>query len=52
MAVSPIPHGQHSMTVYLAVADARSAIEFYKRAFDAVELYRGNHRAVALIMRS
>lgn len=41
MAVSSIPHGQHSMTVYLAVADARSAIEFYKRAFDAVELYRG-----------
>lgn len=41
MAVDPIPPGQHSLTAYLAVADARTAIQFYTDAFGAVELYRG-----------
>lgn len=35
-----IPAGFHTLTVYLAVADASKAIDFYKRAFGAVERYR------------
>jgi PhnB protein len=38
--VKPIPDGYHSLTPYLIVDDARRAIEFYKKAFDATELYR------------
>jgi PhnB protein len=40
MAVKPIPDGYHSVTPYLIVDDAASAIEFYKRAFGATELFR------------
>ena len=40
MAVKPIPDGYHSVTPYLIVDDAARAIEFYKRAFGAVELMR------------
>ncbi|WP_337157311.1 VOC family protein [Pseudomonas putida] len=40
MAVKPIPEGQHSITPYLAINDAAKAIEFYKKAFDAVEMFR------------
>ncbi len=36
----PIPEGFHTLTVYLAVPDAAKAIDFYKRAFGAVERYR------------
>src|ERR1700716_4178893 len=35
--VSPIPDGFHSLTPFLVVHDGAAAIEFYKRAFDAVE---------------
>lgn len=38
--VKAIPEGQHSLTPYLYVSNAREAIEFYKQAFGAVELYR------------
>jgi PhnB protein len=38
--VKPIPDGYHSVTPYLAVNDAAKAIDFYKRAFDAVEVSR------------
>jgi PhnB protein len=38
--VKPIPDGFHSLTVYLAAPDASEAIDFYKRAFGAVERYR------------
>lgn len=38
--VKPIPDGQESVTPYLGVSDAVSAIEFYKKGFRAVELYR------------
>lgn len=34
---SAIPKGYHSVTPYLAVNDARGAIDFYKRAFGATE---------------
>jgi len=40
MAVKPIPDGYHSVTPYLIVDDAARAIEFYKKAFSAVELMR------------
>lgn len=35
-----IPKGFHSITPYLVVRDAASAIDFYKRAFGATELLR------------
>ncbi len=35
--VQPIPQGFHTVTPYLTVYDAQAAIEFYKRAFGAVE---------------
>ena len=36
----PIPEGFHTATPYLIIRDAASAIEFYKRAFGAIELER------------
>ncbi len=39
-SVKPIPDGFHTLTVYLALPDAAQAIDFYKRALGAVELYR------------
>ncbi|AET89340.1 MULTISPECIES: VOC family protein [Caballeronia] len=39
-AVDPIPQGMHSLTPHLVCAGAADAIEFYKRAFNAVELGR------------
>ena len=40
MAVKPIPEGYHSVTPYLIVRGGADAIEFYKKAFGAVELFR------------
>ena len=40
MGVKAIPEGYHSITPYLVVDDATTAIDFYKRAFDAKETYR------------
>ena len=40
MAVKPIPEGYHTITPYLAIANASEAIEFYKRAFGAKERLR------------
>ncbi len=40
MAVKPIPDGYHSLTPYLIVKGAAAAIEFYKTALGAVELFR------------
>lgn len=40
MAAKAIPDGYHSATPYLIVKGAADAIEFYKRAFGAVELLR------------
>ncbi len=36
----PIPDGYHTATPYLIVGGAADAIEFYKKAFDATELFR------------
>jgi len=38
--VNPIPEGYHTATPYLIVKDAARAIEFYKKAFGAIELMR------------
>ena len=38
--VKPIPEGYHSITPYLIVKGASDAIEFYKNAFGASELFR------------
>ncbi|MEO8346752.1 MAG: VOC family protein [Betaproteobacteria bacterium] len=40
MAVAPIPAGYATVTPYLVVHDAKKAIDFYQRAFGAVELFR------------
>jgi uncharacterized glyoxalase superfamily protein PhnB len=37
MSVKPIPEGYHTLTPFLTVRDAMSAIEFYKKAFGAQE---------------
>ena len=38
--VKPIPDGMHAVTPHLICAGAADAIEFYKKAFDAVEVER------------
>jgi PhnB protein len=40
MSVKPIPEGYHSVTPYLIISGASDAIEFYKKAFGAAELFR------------
>jgi PhnB protein len=40
MAVKPIPDGYHSVTPYLIVKGAAAALDFYKKAFGAQELFR------------
>jgi PhnB protein len=41
--VKPIPDGYHSVTPYLIVDGAADAIEYYKKAFGATELFRMDH---------
>ncbi len=38
--IKPIPEGFHSLTPHLVCAGAADAIEFYKKAFNAVEIDR------------
>jgi len=38
--VKPIPDGYHTVTPYLCVNDGAAAIDFYKRALNAQELFR------------
>jgi len=40
MAINPIPAGYHTVTPYLIIDGAAKAIDFYKRAFNAEELFR------------
>ena len=40
MAVKPIPEGYHSVTPYLILKGAAAALDFYKKAFGATELFR------------
>lgn len=43
MAAKPIPDGYHSITPYLMIDGAAKALDFYKQAFNAVELFRMEH---------
>ena len=52
--VRPIPQDMHTLTPYLICADASAAIDFYQRAFGAVELSRiagANGRLVNAMLR-
>ncbi len=40
MSVKPIPDGYHNVTPYLIIKGATEALDFYKRAFGAAELFR------------
>jgi PhnB protein len=40
MAVKPIPEGYHTVTPYLIVKGGAQALDFYKKAFGAVERLR------------
>jgi PhnB protein len=39
-SVKPIPEGHRTVTPYLAIKNAAGALEFYKKAFGAVETYK------------
>lgn len=41
--VKPVPEGYHAVTPYLIVDGAAAAIDFYKEAFGAIELFRMPH---------
>lgn len=41
--VKPIPEGYHSLTPYLIVDGGVEALEYYKKAFGATELFRMEH---------
>ena len=41
--VKPIPEGYHSVTPYLIIKGAAQALDFYKTAFGAIELFRMEH---------
>jgi PhnB protein len=42
--VKPIPEGYHSVTPYLIIDGASDAIDYYKKAFNAAELFRMEHQ--------
>ena len=50
--VKAIPDGYHSLTPYLIFRDADKAIEFYKRAFGAVETCRMNDPQTGKVMHA
>jgi PhnB protein len=41
--VKPIPEGYHSITPYMVMQGAAAALDFYKKAFGAIELFRMEH---------
>src|SRR5262245_62561462 len=40
MSVKAIPAGHHTASPYLAIRNAAEALEFYKKAFGANEIYK------------
>jgi uncharacterized glyoxalase superfamily protein PhnB len=50
--VAPIPDGFHTLAPHLVVHDAVAAIEFYRQAFGAFELFRIASPDGALILHS
>jgi PhnB protein len=51
-SLNPVPEGMHSVTPHLICAGAAEAIEFYKKAFGAVETSRMPGRAGKLMHAS
>ena len=45
--VKPIPEGMHSLTPHLVCKGAGDAIEFYKKAFNAVKIGRCPRRTAS-----
>ncbi|HET9948925.1 MAG TPA: VOC family protein [Longimicrobiales bacterium] len=43
--MNPVPEGYHTITPYLIVHDAKAAIDYYRRAFDATERSRHEDEA-------
>ncbi len=41
--VKPVPDGYHTVTPYLIIKGASDAIDYYKKAFGATELFRMDH---------
>jgi PhnB protein len=41
--VKPIPDGYHAVTPYMIIKGAAAAIDYYKNAFGATELFRMEH---------
>jgi uncharacterized glyoxalase superfamily protein PhnB len=39
-AVKPVPDGMHTVTPHLSIEGAADAIDFYKKAFGAIEVHR------------
>jgi PhnB protein len=39
MSATPVPAGHHTVAPYLAIQHGVKALEFYKKAFGATELY-------------
>jgi len=52
MAVKKIPDGFHTITPHLVVNDAKGAIDFYKKAFNAEEINRSAMPGAAKIMHA
>lgn len=40
MPVQPVPEGYHSVTPYLSIRGAAKALDFYQKAFNAIERFR------------
>jgi uncharacterized glyoxalase superfamily protein PhnB len=52
MATKPIPDGFHTLTSHIIVRNASEAIEYYKKAFGAVELGRAPSPDGKLLMHA
>jgi uncharacterized glyoxalase superfamily protein PhnB len=50
--VKPIPDGMHTLTPHIIVRGAAAAIEWYKKAFDAVEISRSPMPGTDLLIHS
>ena len=50
--VKPIPDGYHSITPYLIIKGAAGAIDYYKKAFGATELFRMEHEGKVAMLKS
>jgi uncharacterized glyoxalase superfamily protein PhnB len=51
-SVRPVPDGFNTLSPYLVVKDAPRAIEFYKKAFGAEEMYRSTMPGSGVVMNA